>query len=312
MIRFRYVHGLILFVVASQALTERTDGRGLALGLGALFLVRGAIQGGSGLYLDGDLGPLLVMTLPLVWWAGIELRGIASRMLIAAMVIAMLTLVVATENRGAAVALGVVVLTVMWQLMRRFRYVLLVAPLVLAPALALVPASYTHRFAAIWDQTLSHPTAGLDRATVAERLDLWSAGIKMTLAHPVFGVGPGNYPNLINSLVVSGNENLPAHNSLVNIAAESGLPGLVLFVTLFAAIGILLVGVIRKQHVGWRVSAAWSLLASLLAYLAAGLFISRQDMPLAYLLLGWGFAIAVVGPRQCAGGPIASPRGARH
>lgn len=66
------------------------------------------------------------------------------------------------------------------------------------------------------------------------RLVLWRAGIKMAVKHPIAGVGLGNFK----SQVVGYEDGsyriveLIAHNTYLEMAAELGLPGFVLFVML--------------------------------------------------------------------------------
>jgi O-antigen ligase len=76
------------------------------------------------------------------------------------------------------------------------------------------------------------------------RLAQWAAGINMFLAHPVLGVGAGNYPEAypLYSVVCWPNSLGHAHNYYINAAAETGALGLVAFLALTAAM----------IFVGWR------------------------------------------------------------
>jgi O-antigen ligase len=77
-----------------------------------------------------------------------------------------------------------------------------------------------------------------------ERLAQWAAGINMFLAHPILGVGAGNYSveyprySVICWQTVYGH----AHNFYINAAAETGVIGLVAFLALTVAM----------VFVGWR------------------------------------------------------------
>jgi hypothetical protein len=66
-------------------------------------------------------------------------------------------------------------------------------------------------------------------ASAQSRLEIWKGGLKMFAAHPVFGVGPGNfYQNIgIYQPLRPGRD---AHNTLVRCAGELGAIGLGLFV----------------------------------------------------------------------------------
>jgi O-antigen ligase len=78
--------------------------------------------------------------------------------------------------------------------------------------------------------------------STAERLAHWIAGIHMYLAHPILGVGIGNYPDAYASYYVTifVNSLGQAHNYYINIAAETGTIGLVIY--LFFIVSMLVAG----------------------------------------------------------------------
>ena len=55
------------------------------------------------------------------------------------------------------------------------------------------------------------------------RLDLWRDCMKLALEHPIFGVGPGNFPVVAGSLGWA--EGKSAHSVWMQQAAETGFPG---------------------------------------------------------------------------------------
>jgi putative inorganic carbon (HCO3(-)) transporter len=124
---------------------------------------------------------------------------------------------------------------------------------------------------------------------VQERLSLWEAGWEVVRDYPWLGVGPGNFANIVgfyNPEIV----NLPMHNSYLAIAAEIGIPGLILFSALVISVLIALIGTLQagqteKHH------TARMILACILGFLAGAIFITRHDAPLLYLMLGWAIAI---------------------
>jgi O-antigen ligase len=73
--------------------------------------------------------------------------------------------------------------------------------------------------------------------STAERLAHWLAGMHMFLDHPFFGVGIGNYPVVYSKYFIT-IFILPlghAHNYYINMAAETGLFGLIGFMLLLVA-----------------------------------------------------------------------------
>ena len=106
----------------------------------------------------------------------------------------------------------------------------------------------------------------------AIRLKQYVAGLKITLAHPIFGVGGANYPyhapeyDLPEHLGSKGGGLFPLHNQYIAILAETGLPGFAFFSGAFLLV----------------VKSAWTLLES-------------RPTPLAYgLLAGIGSYAAVI------------------
>lgn len=64
-----------------------------------------------------------------------------------------------------------------------------------------------------------------ERDTSAQsRIDMWGVCANMTLAHPLFGVGPSNFPVLASSVGLTAGKQ--AHSLWMQIAAELGFPGL--------------------------------------------------------------------------------------
>ena len=60
---------------------------------------------------------------------------------------------------------------------------------------------------------------GEDSAT--DRINAWKGGLKIILSHPVIGVGLGTFVTALPDYIES--RNMVAHNTLVQLTAESGL-----------------------------------------------------------------------------------------
>ena len=152
-----------------------------------------------------------------------------------------------------------------------------------------IPSDYIARFSVLWNPDATHATAGLDRATIEGRLTLWRCSADFVRDEPVWGVGTGNFPKVIHQCdnVLS---RLPAHNNFVNVAVESGLVGLGLYIALI--ITIYYTGLRRRREADqWKTTARGLLVASFSAYLAVSFLVSRHDMVFAYILMGWLVAL---------------------
>jgi hypothetical protein len=114
-------------------------------------------------------------------------------------------------------------------------------------------------------------------ASTMERLECWWVGLHLLFASPVFGVGYGQFTD---------HHYLTAHNSLVLVAAELGIPGLLLWTsTVYVAIKIPL----QALRAGLApVARTWSLaiLASMVGLVVGGFFLSFSYKDLFWLLVG--------------------------
>jgi O-antigen ligase len=286
-----FAHGLAMFVVAQYALGTRTASWSFALATCLALVSRVLVQGADGLYLENDVAPLIVMVVPMAIMGFRLAPALPLKVLFAAGAIGLGTALLATQNRAAAVAAAAAVVVACWQWCRyRWLFGAGIAALA-AAAIVLAPAGYKDRFRALWSGEAVHGTAALDRATAAERIELWRAGWAMADAQPWIGVGPGNYPHFV-GLYAPGKQALPAHSNYIHMLAETGFPGLFLYLALFAA-ALLVLGRVRQFSAdGDQRFAAAMLQLSLVAYLVAGVFLSRHDLVLAYLLTGWAATLS--------------------
>lgn len=275
------VHAVLLLGVSTQVM-----GRASAVfqfvipfcvGLG----VRGGWQGVDGIRLEGDIGPMSVMALPLCLVIA-RLPGRAALRLAAVVASAgAIALIGLTYNRASAVAFVATLVALAWGFRRHVWILLFVGVTAIGAAWWLANSPFAERF-----QQVRRELLGESSGSVSERLELWRAGRAMTADYPLLGVGIGHYPSEL-ALYAPHLEGKAAHNSYIQMAAETGVPGAALYVALFAG-AVIVAGLVARRH---RADAtgltAAAVQASLIGYLAAGAFISRHDMVLAYILVGW-------------------------
>ena len=151
-----------------------------------------------------------------------------------------------------------------------------------------------------------------NRTDESGRMQIWSRGVGYMLGRPLFGVGPGNFPTAEGMLSLfaarqqfgAGVRWNAAHNSYVQVGAELGLPGLLLFIGLlasaFAALG-------RSNRRGGAPDGAHSraeltqaLTASLTGFVVGAFFLS-----LAYLEMLYALLALVIGLEKVTRGPAA-------
>ncbi len=84
-------------------------------------------------------------------------------------------------------------------------------------------------------ERLLHPNAS-DQAAAQDRLDLWAAGLNMIKAHPLNGIGLGNFKFQVENYEHTADKvDFIAHNAYLEYASELGIPAALLFVGMIAA-----------------------------------------------------------------------------
>lgn len=191
-----------------------------------------------------DYACLLLLLLPIVVWLAMSSRFIVLRVAMLAVLVYGLHLIVNTGSRGAAVALAATMAVFWWRGTSRQRLALLIGgPVLLAAAVAVNSETVLQRIRAfgVGGEAASRMEAAV-RAEAAESMALRQhmllAGIRHTLTHPLFGVGPGQLPTYEgtqHSLPNGRGVWLQAHNTLLQVSSEMGLPALGFFVAAYIA-----------------------------------------------------------------------------
>jgi len=165
-----------------------------------------------------------------------------------------------TRSAWVGVCLGMAVLLAL-----RDRRLVAAVPIALAVAVVLAPASITDRVYSIFD---------LQDPTNRDRFAMLKSGAAMVEDHPLTGVGPDQVktvyaqyrvPESVQSL------NVHLHNVPMQIAAERGLPALLVWIWFVIAVTRDLYRRLGSRSAATRSLAAGAL-ASLAAMLGAGLF----------------------------------------
>jgi len=201
-----------------------------------------------------------------------------------AWVIGMLAMVYAiflSASRGGTITLMVVVLVCLWQLgvkNRRF-YLLALVPIVVIVIWLNGGDALRNRFELTNTDATHKSTEASESAT--QRKELLFQSLRVTAQHPLFGVGPGNFP------IVSGVWRV-THNSYTQICAEGGIPAFFLYVL------ILWCGIANLRNVSKYAKPGkgirpllMGLGASLAAYLVGSFFASVAYQLYPYCLVAY-------------------------
>ena len=182
-----------------------------------------------------DIGVIFVMSIPL---AVLQLQAsrVVGKVAAGAILAASGWAIVLGGSRGGFVGLALVSLTLLVvvknvSVIKRVGAVAVIAFVVVAAA----PPGY-------WDQmnTIVNPKADYNWASQDGRRQIWSRGMGYMMDYPLFGVGIDNFrraegtisPKAKNRLPGSGIVFTAPHNSFVQVAAELGIPGFLLWSSL--------------------------------------------------------------------------------
>jgi O-antigen ligase len=145
--------------------------------------------------------------------------------------------IIGTNSRGGYLALGTVVaLLAIKNLlpigkMKLKQAILLL--LVFGVVLARVSDAHWERFFSIKKEATEQ------RGTAGQRIAAWKVAVKMIEANPMFGIGTGEFTYCfdeyasVEELEAAGGAEINTHNTILQIAAENGIPGFFLMTLIF-------------------------------------------------------------------------------
>jgi len=177
----------------------------------------------------------LNMVLPLALAMGVRAPRAAQRSLYRLAFLVILGAIVVSESRGALLASALALTVVLGCLSSGLRRVAWIGALALCggawgAALGVVPLGPFQRLLnAAGLGGVSFGTVNTTNFSAVERAAHWLAGVRMFAAHPLLGVGIGNYADAYPAYHPRGwyAALAHAHNYYINIAAEAGIVGLV-------------------------------------------------------------------------------------
>jgi O-antigen ligase len=213
--RFMRLVVLVTGYVATRAMFDYARGINL--------IENGRVQGAIGGMFQNpnDLALNMVAVLPLCVLVAIRATSTAGKLGAAFLGCMLIAAVMATQSRGGFVGLAAMVLILGVQLARRQPSVAAAGALMVFLALPFAPSSYWERVSSITDSSLD--ATGSREARRILLTEAW----RTFLRFPLHGVGAGQFPNYNPpGRVETWRE---THNVLLQVAAELGLAGLLVF-----------------------------------------------------------------------------------
>ncbi len=271
---------------------------------GRLILERGRFTN------PNDLAQMLLMGLPFWWFIAMNPRG--KRWRKTAAWLAMIPIFVAmarTGSRGALVgAIAVFFVLFLRSSVTNKVQILLAAVVLVVAAAVLLPDVIKKRYFTFFtanqdDNTTLEEDEMEDSAITSTeaRWSLFKSSVALTMLHPLFGVGPGQFAVAQDAWFRDSGKGKGqwqvTHNTFTEVSSENGLPALLFYVAAvaftFAAARVQWRGEGRAPpEVGEMASAAYCLRLSLLAYVVSAMFGSFAYQTQFLVLAGLGVAFA--------------------
>jgi putative inorganic carbon (hco3(-)) transporter len=253
--------GVALMTIAAVIVNNRLQGRLAGMGNGLLSN-------------PNDLAMNVALNWPLCLVFLLTGRGIAKKLFWAFAMLVMIYGLMATYSRAGFVALAVALLVCLWEFGIRGRRVHLIgiAALCMLGVFLVAPGNYLKRL----ETLVGHFQEGdYDRGSAEARKELLVRSLGVTATHPLFGVGPGNFPSYTGMWRVT-------HNTYTQFSSECGIPALLMFLLLLRKAFKNLMG-LRKMSQSPETEEARMLTSALFASLAAylvGAFFSSSGYEL--------------------------------
>jgi putative inorganic carbon (hco3(-)) transporter len=275
----RYASFVALYIVVSQFVGDHRLQRriawvlALACGVASMialnhFLAGHATQARLPYGDPNDLAYMLATTLPIAIWL---LRERKTRPLVLLIVAAMSATIVLSFSRGALVGLAAALI---WHVLteRRGQMLLLAGVVTVAVASTFVLVRANPQQV----ETGLKAKQKVANANVDTRLDAWRAAARLATEHPL-GIGPGNFRfhYLEETGRPPGTSNIGVvHDAYLDVAAELGLLGMILFLVYLGAVFVR-ASVARRRSNGPPGLATAVRTALVVAFVSA-LFLSEQ------------------------------------
>lgn len=271
------------------------------------------VHPGGGTRLEGVLGGIfenpndLAINLAINWPLGLAFlfaaRGAIKKGLWMVGLVGMLYGVVATYSRSGSLAMAVSLLVCLWEFGirgKRFHLLALAGILgIVGLGVGVATPHYMARMKSIFQGNIEDSG---DRGSWEARRELLRLSLQLTIQHPLFGVGPGNFGAETETWRVT-------HNTYTQFSAEAGLPALMLFLLiLFLAFRNLrrvrkMARYRENKEIQLFTSALW---ASLAAYLVGAAFASTEYTLFPYFMVAYTTALY-----RIASEPIQTASGSR-
>jgi probable O-glycosylation ligase (exosortase A-associated) len=243
------------------------------------------LRGPGGLLFDNnDFSLALAMAVPMLWNIGLSEKRVVLKRAFIAMVPLTAFTVLLTHSRGGMLSLLGALGVLVWHSKYRVRAIGLSVVVGLI-GIVVMPSDMRERFVSIANYQ--------EDGSANARFRSWAVAIRMAVANPLLGVGLSNFrgsyleyqPNpTVREL--AGQDIYVAHNSYLQIWAETGTPALLIYLG-FIALSFLTVWRVRararrRYAESWIINYATMFESSLVAFVIGSTFLNRAHFDLFY------------------------------
>ena len=272
-----------------------------------------------------DIAQILLMSLPFWWYVAMNPNLKPSKRLLA--YVAMIPIFIAmakTGSRGALIAALVVGIVLFWR-SSMSRKVLIMAgvTVLLVFSAVLLPSTIKQRYFTFFEMADTPPTSQLqsdiENSAVSSTMGRWflfKDSVRLTMGHPIFGVGAGQFDVAqdMYSWAVRGQKGAwqVTHNTFTELSSENGVPALVFYCLAFYFTfrATSLPKWVRKSKLPkYREyqTASFCLQLSLLSYLISSMFGSFAYQTQFLVLAGLALVFSRIMKRELAAGTAEAP-----
>ncbi len=241
-----------------------------------------------------DFALSIALVFPFCFWFALRSKSILRKAFWISLMAIMIYTVLLTYSRSGLLALLAGGGMAIWEFgvkAKRHHWIIVMLLMGLTVSIVGGPAAYVERVKSIFD--LEDDPSG---SAVARR-ELFIRGLKVTAHHPIWGVGPNNFPIAIDDPHGHG-----THNTYLQFSAEAGIPALIFFLLIVQRAFF---NVRRVQRAAPSNSEFWltagALRASLAAFVVGAFFADTAYQFFSYFLMGYSSALYQI---ACASGVI--------
>jgi putative inorganic carbon (HCO3(-)) transporter len=283
---FVQAFGVALMTIVSVLVNHRMQGRLAGIGQGLLSN-------------PNDLAMNIALNWPLCLAFLLAARGLLKKMFWGFSMLVMIYAVMATYSRAGFMALALAIVMCLWEFGVRGKRFYMLAGAVLCGLvlIVVVPQNYSKRLETLIGR---FQEGDQDRGSAEARKELLVKSLEITITHPVFGVGPGNFAPYTRLWRVT-------HNTYTEFSSECGIPGLVLFLGLlwraFRSLRYVRKAPRSRENTEMHLyaSAVW---AGLVAYLLGAFFASTAYDLFPYYMITYATLLYKLAAQQRAGEPV--------